>query len=336
MKKTIASAIVGFGGMGHHHATRYAGCRNVRLVAICDIDPARLAVAETETNLGSSGRLDVAGLRLYASYEELVRAEKGRVDMIDLCVPTPLHATLACRALRDGFHVLSEKPMARTIAECDRMLAAAKESGRLHMVAQCLRFSPHYRLLEETVRSGRLGALRRLDLHRFGGMPWSDWYWDHRKSGGAVLDLQMHDLDFANLLLGTPRTLRTEGLRGPSGGWDEVLTRLRYANSDALVTTEASWLRDRFTWGFEAVFEQGLLLCHDGEIRERTLDRHAEERICPVGDTDMYAAEIDYFADCVRRGMAPERCLPESTRESVRLVRLQMRSAARGGAWLRA
>ncbi len=334
--KKINCALVGFGGIGHHHASRYAHCKNVRLVAICDIDPARLAAAESETNLGASGKLDLAKVRLHASYDELAKAEKGRVDMIDLCVPTYEHARLACRALRDGFHVLSEKPMALTLPQCDAMIAAAKESGRLHMVAQCLRFSPVYEELRAAVRDGRFGALRRLSLHRFGSMPWSKWYYDHRKCGGALLDLQLHDLDFAVSLLGTPSALRTEGLRGPSGGWDEAATRLRYPGGPEapVVTTEASWLRAAFAQGFEAVFERGYLEYAGGKLA--AFDESRRPLPLDVGAEDMYGLEIDYFADCVRSGVQPERCLPESTRESVRLARLQMQSAARRGAWVRA
>ncbi len=334
--KKLTCALVGFGGIGHHHASRYAHCKNVRLVAICDIDPARLAEAESKTNLGGSGALDLSKVRRYASYDALAKAERGRIDMIDLCVPTYEHARLACRALRDGFHVLSEKPMALSLPQCDALLAAAKESGRLHMVAQCLRFSPVYEALRAAVRDGRFGALRRLSLRRLSSMPWSRWYYDHRKCGGAVLDLQLHDLDFAVSLLGTPSAIRCEGLRGPSGGWDETLSRLRYPGPKApLVTTEGSWLRSRFAPGFEAVFERGLLTYGDGKL-EAFDEKRRPVRPPARKDADMYGLEIDYFAGCVLRGERPARCLPESTRESVRLALLQMKSAARGGAWIEA
>ena len=334
--KKLTCALVGFGGIGHHHASRYAHCKNVRLVAICDIDPARLAEAESKTNLGGSGALDLSKVRRYASYDALAKAERGRIDMIDLCVPTYEHARLACRALRDGFHVLSEKPMALSLPQCDALLAAAKESGRLHMVAQCLRFSPVYEALRAVVRDGRFGALRRLSLRRLSSMPWSRWYYDHRKCGGAVLDLQLHDLDFAVSLLGTPSAIRCEGLRGPSGGWDETLSRLRYPGPKApLVTTEGSWLRSRFAPGFEAVFERGLLTYGDGKL-EAFDEKRRPVRPPARKDADMYGLEIDYFAGCVLRGERPARCLPESTRESVRLALLQMKSAARGGAWIEA
>jgi predicted dehydrogenase len=334
--KKLSCALVGFGGIGHHHASRYAHCKNVRLVAICDIDPARLEEAQSATNLGGSGALDLSKVRRYASYDALAAAERGRIDMIDLCVPTYEHARLACRALRDGFHVLSEKPMALSLAQCDAMIAAAKESGRLHMVAQCLRFSPVYEALRAAVRDGRFGALRSLSLHRVGAMPWSKWYYDHRKCGGAVLDLQLHDLDFAVSLLGTPAAIRTEGLRGPSGGWDETVSRLRYPGRDApLVTTMGSWLRAAFQPGFEAVFERGLVTYADGKLEAFDAKRKPA-KLPPRKDADMYGLEIDYFAGCILRGERPERCLPESTRESVRLALLQMKSAARGGAWVKA
>jgi predicted dehydrogenase len=151
-----------------------------------------------------------------------------------------------------------------------------------------------------------------------------------------VLDLQLHDLDFAVSLLGTPAAIRCEGLRGPSGGWDETVSRLRYPGGPKapLVTTEASWLRARFAPGFEAVFERGYLECANGKLEAFDGNRRPV-KLPPRRDADMYGLEIDYFADCVRRGVRPERCLPESTRESVRLALLQMKSAARGGAWVR-
>ena len=93
--KKLTCALVGFGGIGHHHASRYAHCRNVRLVAVCDIDPARLEAAQSSTNLGGSGALDLSKVRRYASYGELAAVERGRIDMIDLCVPTYEHARLA-------------------------------------------------------------------------------------------------------------------------------------------------------------------------------------------------------------------------------------------------
>lgn len=332
--KKLTCALVGFGGIGHHHASRYAHCKNVRLVAICDIDPARLEEAQSSTNLGGSGALDLSKVRRYASYDALAAAEKGRIDMIDLCVPTYEHARLACRALRDGFHVLSEKPMALTLPQCDAMIAAAKESGRLHMVAQCIRFSRVYDALRAAVRDGRFGALRRLSLTRLSSMPWSAWYYDHRKCGGAVLDLQLHDLDFVVSLLGMPAAIRCEGLRGPSGGWDETASRLRYPGAKApIVTTEGSWLRARFAPAFAAVFERGYLEYANGKLE--AFDEKRKPVPLAVKDEDMYGLEIDYFADCARRGTRPERCLPESTRESVRLALLQMKSAARGGAWVK-
>ena len=329
----ITCAIVGFGGMGHHHASRYALCKNVRLVALCDIDPARLATAESETNLGASGSVDLKSVRLYSDYASLARAERGRIDMLDLCLPTHLHARIAARALRDGFHVLGEKPMARTLRDCERMLDAARDSGRILMTAQCLRFSPLYAELARMIRERPYGELLRLEMRRFGGTPTKEWYRDHRKSGGALLDLQLHDLDFALSVFGTPTSLRTEALRGESGGWDESLTRLRFPGTRALVTIQGGWLRPvPFQWGFTAVFERACLQA--GGSGTTLVDPNGHPLPLSIPDGDMYATEIDYFADCVRRGIRPERCLPESTRESIRIVMAEMRSAAHGGTWI--
>ncbi len=96
-----------------------------------------------------------------------------------------------------------------------------------------------------------------------------------------------------------------------------------------------SWLRAAFKPGFEAVFERGLVTYADGKLEAFDAKRKPV-KLPAKKDGDMYGLEIDYFAGCVLRGERPARCLPESTRESVRLALLQMKSAARGGAWVRA
>ena len=127
------------------------------------------------------------------------------VDVVDICLPTDLHADFAVRALQMGKHVVCEKPMAISLAEADRMIEAARKSGRRLMIAHCIRFWPEYVELRRLVESGELGHLLSLSLTRYSPFPsWGsdNWLADERRAGGAALDLHIHDTDFAAYLMG--------------------------------------------------------------------------------------------------------------------------------------
>lgn len=113
-------AIVGAGGMGRRHAASFRETGEARLAAV--IDPDREAAAA------------LAGeqARVFATLEEALG--ECDVDAVDVCAPTPFHAALAVQALKAGKHLLLEKPMARTLEECDAIIEAARGSGRTAMV----------------------------------------------------------------------------------------------------------------------------------------------------------------------------------------------------------
>ena len=232
--KKLRAAILGFGGMGHCHAAQYAKQKNVRLVAVCDIDQKQLETAEMSINLGNTGKTDMSSLNKYLSYGELIKNEA--LDFIDICLPTDLHAEYSIRALKDGFNVLCEKPMALNVRDCDKMIAAAEKSGKLLMIAQCLRFNRDFEYVRETVKNGSLGKLIRLSLHRAGGMP-GGWFRDVSRSGGALMDLHIHDLDYVLSLLGKPQYVACFGNTIKSGGIDDLTANMVYADG---VTVGAS------------------------------------------------------------------------------------------------
>lgn len=334
MKKKLKCAILGFGGMGHFHASQYPGQKDVELVALCDIDPKKFEDAEATINLGSSGKSDISSLRKYLSYEEMVKAEKGNLDMLDICLPAYLHAEYSIRAMKDGFNVLVEKPMALSVKDCDRMIAAKKKTGMKLMVAQCVRFDPGYKLLASLIESGKYGKLQKLDMYRYGIYPTgsSGWYMDANLSGGAIIDLHLHDIDWLQSVMGTPKQIVTFGNIGVSGGYDEVDNIFSFSRQDAIVRAMGSWMRaGHFKSGFTAIFEKAVLH-KDGE-QPRLTDIYGKEKKLSFkpGETNNYFNEIAYFAKCARTGKEPEFCLPSSTRETVRIIELERISASKGG-----
>lgn len=322
--KKLRVALIGFGGMGHFHAAQYREQKHCRLVAICDTDPAQFEKMAEAINLGDSGAADLSGVNTYGSYAELIKKES--FDVLDICLPCPLHAKYAIRAMKDGYHVLCEKPMARTLAQTDAMLQTMRETGKQLMIAQCVRFMKPYEVLKEAVDSGKYGRLLSLNFRRCGSMPTRPWYRDPRQSGGALLDLHLHDTDFIQSLLGMPKAVLTLGTVRDTGGVDDLLTNYFYDGIDR-VSAVSSWCHVAWNSGTVAVFEKATLAVDLAEVRIGRLDQ-PDEVLDFKGDNG-YANEIDYFTGCILAGVRPEKCLPESTRESIRLALLEERSARR-------
>ncbi|OQA81230.1 MAG: Glucose--fructose oxidoreductase precursor [Lentisphaerae bacterium ADurb.Bin242] len=327
MTEKIKVALIGFGGMGHFHASCYKNQKNAELVALCDIDKSQFEKLEAEINVGSSGKADLSKVGKYLSYEELI--QKADFDMLDICLPCHLHAEYAIRALKDGYHVLCEKPMARTPALADRMIRAARENNRLLMIAQCLRFGPAFNFLKDAYNTKKYGSLLRLDMRRNGSLPTQKWYRDPARSGGALLDLHLHDTDFINYMLGVPDAVITFGVVRDTGGIDDLITNYIYKNGPR-VSSEGSWCRTSWYCSIVAVFRKATVELLGNTVKVARPDQPVEE-IKLEKDTDYYYNEIAYFADCIRKNKLPEQCLPESTRDSIRIAAAEERSARAGG-----
>jgi predicted dehydrogenase len=323
--------------MGRTHYSILSGRPDVRIVALMDSDPARRGGDWSEQigNLPSRWpeRLADAGLRAVETVEEM--AADPDVDLLVVALPTFLHAESAIAGLRAGKHVLSEKPMALSSAECDRIVEVARRSSGAYMTAQCIRFWPQYAEIKRRVASGRYGAVRSVTLRRIASPPLyarDGWLMDHRRSGGAILDLHVHDVDFAHYLMGKPRAVQAAGTVGPSGGIDHVCSLWDYGD-ERVVSLEGGWC---YHAGFpfemfvnvrceRATFQWRMA---DGPVVRMFADG-ADPAEIRVKNANGWEEEIDYFLDCVRRGKQPELCLPESSALSIRLAEMERESLER-------
>jgi predicted dehydrogenase len=325
--------LCGFGGLGHVHANALCRLPDVKIVAVCDIHPERLAAAEVATNLpGAPASFDIRSAATYTDFRTLLKRE--RPDVVVTALPTDIHAEYAILAMKAGCHVFSEKPMALTVAECDRMIRARDRYRRELMIGQCLRFWPEYEALLKAMRSGEYGRLRSLSMERLGNYGnWGadNWFNDHHRSGGAILDLHLHDVDWAIHALGRPASIFAAGQVGQSGGIDDVTAVWTYANGPT-VTMRSTWMYQGFTMNFRALFERGVLqfgippnaaLCRKvgADITALPLDGNGENG---------YAREIRYFLDCAAGRQTNTQCPGESTRESVQMVYEEHRSIRTG------
>jgi predicted dehydrogenase len=324
--------IAGFGFMGRMHYRRWKAVVGAEIVAICDANPnIREDTKRAVGNIaGAEGEIDFTGIEVYRDLEEML--DKARPDAISLTLPTYLHAECSEKALLRGVHVLCEKPMALNVADCDRMIAAAKRSRKVLQIGHCVRFWPEYARAKEIVDSGEYGRLVAAMFQRLGAPPgWSadNWFVDETRSGGVALDLHIHDTDFVQYLLGMPRSVCSHGAKGPGGRLVHIVTEYEYGQ-DKVVVAEGGWGMTA-AFGFEMSFN--LVLERATIVYDLT--RRPMLRICPaegeafapeVADGDGYLHEIVHFARVVRGEQVKPVTTLEQSRNSVRIVEAEKKS----------
>ncbi len=241
--------LVGCGFMGRMHATVYGTLDDADLVTVHDKDPERAkALAES------------FGISTTSNYEDLLTSE---CDIIDICLPTDLHSEFTVKAAQAGKHVLCEKPMAINLNQAQAMIDACAQAGVKLMIGHCIRYWPEYALLKEIKDSGRIGKLLSLNLTRYGQFPtWGadNWLAKEERAGGGVLDMHIHDTDFAHYLLGEPDHMVSFGTINETGPAHAFTTQ---TYGDAIVHLEGGWNMapgTPFNMSYRAVFEKGTVL----------------------------------------------------------------------------
>ena len=333
--KRLDVAIVGFGFMGRTHYGVWKRLGGARVTCVCDANLAQITSK-------AKGNLDVADnsalppdVRVYDSFDALLEAE--RPDVVDITLPTPLHAPMAIKALKQGVNVLCEKPMAIDAKTCDRMIAAERRSkGRL-MVAQCVRYWPEYRVLKGYVDSGRYGRVIAADFTRFSPAPfWNrggkSWFLDEAKSGGVALDMHLHDTDVIHHLFGRPATVTSRAHRHKDG-WTDFITTI-YGYRDKVVTSSSSWaMAPSFVWeaGFRVVFEKAVVVANSHAPSPLIVYPEKGKPFSPkLPKGNGYEMEIRAFAAWIRGDAKAAPVPAESARDSVAIVDAERKSAKSG------
>ncbi len=333
----VRIGLVGMGFMGQQHFAIYDAMESVEVVAVCDKLPERVAekAASIGGNIGEASELDLSAQVRYVCFEDMLEAEE--LDCVDICTPTPLHAEMTVQALEAGCHVICEKPMARTVEQCDQMIAAAESAGKLLFIAQCIRFWPEYEVLQRMLDAGELGEVKWARFVRQSPpATWASegWLLDPEQSGGALLDLHIHDVDFILSAFGMPRAVSARGMNMISEGAPVDHVEASYLYDDMVCTAQGGWVMPAsfpFEMGFQVLGTGGLLefsLARDPVLRFYPSDG---EPVTPDYEPGTgYENELAYFVSCIEQGQAPERVTPTSARESVRVVMAEAESIASG------
>jgi predicted dehydrogenase len=303
-------AVVGLGFMGVTHITAYQKLPVARLVAVCDSVrlPVNGVLPGVVGNVSSSGDINLGrDIKVYRTLREVLADPE--VDMVDLCVPTPLHPEQCIASLKAGKHVLCEKPLALSSAEARAIVKAAQSAPGFFMPAMCMRFWPGWSWLKQAVTEKRYGKVRAARFRRMSEMPgWSKGtYAQGNTIGGALFDLHIHDTDFVQFLFGRPSSVFSTGVM-VSGDWvDHVVTQYHYADGP-LVYAEGSWLLTKgFSMSYTLLCERATLdfdLARGAEALHVTEEGQAPRVVKPE-EPDGYTPEIRYMLEAVQSGKAP-------------------------------
>jgi predicted dehydrogenase len=325
--------IIGLGMMGRTHYEAYQGIAGAQVVAVADQDPKRAAgdLSGTAGNVLKEGltRLPMDKIRGTTSAAELIGMKE--LDVVDVCVPTTQHVEVAIEAIKAGKHVLCEKPLARTSGEAERIAAAARSAKSMFMPAMCMRFWPQWTWLKKAVTEKRYGKVLAATFRRVASMP-PGWYGDGKISGGAALDLHIHDTDFIQYVFGMPRGVASRGYSKASGEIDHIATHYLY-DEIPLVTAEGGWaLADGygFTMQYTVNFQSATA---DFDLaREQPLKLTQSGKTEPIdaGSGYGYAAELRYFLDCVKTGQRPSVVTADDGVRSIRIVEAEVQSVRSG------
>jgi len=314
--------LVGAGLIAGVHAHAYRACPDVRVVAVAD------------PVIAKAQRLaDRYGATATASLEGLFDAG---VDVADVCTPPHHHAGPVLRALECGLHVFCEKPIARTLDDARRMVAAAQGAPGLLAVGHVARFQPDHREARRMAAAGEIGTVRMVTHSTAWTMPtWSEagWIADPAASGGPVVDQAVHSFDFAGWVIGSPAVrVHCEAADTAAGPRTYTLTTVRYADG-SIAHVEAGWAhpaargfkltaevvgtQGRVTWSYDHMMG-GVLHPQDGDA----------EWFDVLGDRG-YTAELRAFTDAVRAG-GPSPVPAEEALESLRTALAALESARTG------
>jgi len=329
----LSVAVVGAGRAGRVHALNlHHHVRRADVVCVVDADGERAGALAA----------DLDGVPHVQTLEDALATD---VDAVVIAAPTFTHADLAATAAAAGKHVFCEKPMALSLAECDRMIAAAGEAGVALQIGFMRRFQPEFAEARRRVEAGDIGKPMVVkSLTRGPGLP-PPWAWSLASSNGMLAEVNSHDFDCVRWLAGAELErvyAEAANLKGAERGveepdfYDNAVVTLRF-ESGAIGTIDGTCPAD---YGYDARVEvlgsEGLLVIGDlrGQAILEARDReHGSvtplHRTWPERFAEGYRAEMASFADAVLDG-APPRVTGADGRAAVQAVLAANRSWQEG------
>lgn len=332
---SVGVAVVGLGKLSLGQIIPgFRNCKSARLAALVS------GSAEKAHRIADEQKLPANAIYNYADFDRI--AGDPNIEVVYIVLPNFMHAEYTIRALKAGKHVLCEKPMATTIGDAERMVAAAKAANRHLMIAYRCHYEPLNLAGMRLVRSGVFGKTRLVvtDMGRQSDLsdPSDAWRLDMRKSGGGALtDMGIYGVNGARYLLNEEPT--------------EVQAWSRTDRSDPRFKDVEDFYAWQFRFPSGAVSNGSTSFSYEGTMSWRVYGEHGKMTADPgcfyggnkltvqggnaqtpqIREIDQFAREMDWMADVVR-GRVPMVSTAEEGVQDMRLMNAIMESAAKGGA----
>src|SRR5215212_1977958 len=329
----VRIAVLGAGFMGSTHAKAYAAMPEVEVTAI--FAPSADRGEPLAREIGSRWTDDL----------QAVLADPG-IEAVDICLPAPQHREVAEAALGAGKHVLLEKPIALSLEDAQALVRANEATDRVFMIAHVLRFWPEYVEIDRRLATGELGRpLSGFASRRQPFPAWSALFSRSDLTGGAVIDMMIHDYDALNWIFGAPRAVTARGMRNArSGGFDQVQVLIDYADGASALVDGGMMMPESYPFSsrLEVLCDEGAMeyafraggrsVEMGGGVNELTLYPNEGDplRLSP-NQVDPYAAECAYFVDVIRRGNIADRATPSDALQALAVALAARDSLERGG-----
>ncbi len=326
--KTVRWGLIGLGWFGEVHAEALATMPGISFDAVCTRRPQRLEEI--------ANRFQVP--KRFTDYHELLADPE--IDVVGITTHIYDHRHIAIDALRSGKHVFLEKPMAPTAADCDDILAAAREAPGFFMVGHICRFDPRVALAKQAIDEGRVGKIISMHARRnlsktIGNMVLNDI--------SALMGDGIHDGDLMLWFSGAkPVSVYAQEIhpgdkKYPDGGW--AMVRL---DSGAIAVIESIWHLPATTpyqidARMEVIGTEGALYIDCGDAGLQIHDSQGNQMPDTLYWPNVFGqrfgilrAELRYFADCVAEGRRPERITPDESRAAVAMLAAAAESSKTG------
>lgn len=333
----IRIGIVGFGFMGKMHFRCYKNIKGVQIAAICDADANKLKEdSKVVGNIkGTEEPLDLTDIVLYTDYDKMLA--EANLDAVSITLPTFMHKDFTVKALRAGINVLCEKPMALNENDCLDMIIEAQQNKKILQIGHCMRFWPEYAKTKEIIDSGKYGKVKAAIFRRLSLTP--SWSWDNwltgqlDKSGGAILDLHIHDTDFVQYLFGMPKSVTSKGVKIITNDIDHIVTSYTF-DDDTVVTAEGGWAMMPgfgFEMSFNIIMEKATIIFDCTRDPSFKLHPAQGDTFTPeVASGDGYSLEIEHFIKTIEGQDVTQITTPAESLDSVRIILAEKQSAMTG------
>lgn len=334
MSTKIRVGIVGCGYWGPNLARNLSQTADCELAVLCDASEQRLRhMRKLHPSVAATAR-----------FEDVL--ENPAIDAIIVATPVRFHHPMAKACLLAGKHVFIEKPLARTVAEAEELVALAESKGLVLMVGHTFMFSPAVNRMKEIIDSGDIGKVRYISAQRLNlGL--------FQKDINVAWDLAPHDLSIIlHLLEESPVSVGCQGSCHVARGIEDVTSMYLTFRNDCCATVQNSWLDPKKVRQMTVVGSRRMIVYDDTEPLEKIRIYDARVDVPPHYDTfaeftysyhhgDVYVPfikqdeplklEMRHFVECIKEGIQPLTGGPEGL-EVVRILEAASQSLKQGGA----